>query len=420
MPREILFLCHRLPYPPNKGDKIRSHALFTHLASRGRVHLGCFIDDANDLEYVDTVRQLAKGDCHFELIGPVTKAIRGLTALASGEAVTIASFRSSAMNRYLIRQFRQRRFDDVVVFGSAVAPYLFRPDFEPKRVLFDMVDVDSDKWQQYSGASNGFFKWLYRREAKTLATTERTAAQLFGKTLLVSEFEAETFRRMAPQALERIGALTNGVDLAYFALGQFESPFSLDETPVVMTGQMDYRPNYEGALWFINHVLPLVREKIPNARVHFVGASPPAVLRALASSSVTVTGRVADVRPYLQFAAAVVAPLLIARGVQNKVLEAMAMAKPVVATREAARALGVQSGTHLWVANDPHQFADAVVRAVVNPEACKVAAAGHDYVVRSHSWPNVLSDFDQELDRLQAACHTASGPGSSALSAAVL
>ena len=403
MPRNILFLSHRLPYPPNKGDKIRSHALLKHLVSQGRVHLGCFVDDRTDLAHLDAVRQLARGDCHFEFIGPATKAVRSAGALVTGNSITVASFASARLQRYLRRLFSGNSIDDVVVFGSAMAPYLFKTEFKPHRVLFDMVDVDSDKWRQYAVASAGLFKWLYRREAVTLEATERSAAQLFGKTLLVSEFEAETFRKIAPESASRIGSLTNGVDLSYFATGTFNNPFSETECPIVMTGHMGYWPNYEGALWFAKEVLPLVRESLPNARAYFVGTSPSRALRAAAGRDIVVTGWVADVRPYLQFAGAVVAPLRIARGVQNKVLEAMAMAKPVVATREATRALEVRSGTHLWVANDPRQFADAVLSALKGNERERIARAGRDYVVQNHSWEAVLAGLDTELEAVRRA-----------------
>jgi sugar transferase (PEP-CTERM/EpsH1 system associated) len=403
MPRNILFLSHRLPYPPNKGDKIRSCALLKHLASQGTVHLGCFVDDPDDLAHLDAVRELARGDCHFEFIGPAAKAVRGAAALVTGKAITVASFASPRLERYLKRLFQENRFDDVVVFGSAMAPYLFRTEFEPHRVLFDMVDVDSDKWRQYSAASAGFFKWLYRREAVTLEQTERSAARLFGKTLLVSEFEAETFRKIAPESSNRIGSLTNGVDLAYFAPDAFDNPFSETEFPIVMTGHMDYRPNYEGALWFAREILPLVQKSAPNARAYFVGASPPPALRAAAGPGIVVTGRVPDVRPYLQFAGAVVAPLRIARGVQNKVLEAMAMARPVVATREATRALAVRSGIHLWVANDPQHFADAVLSAFKGNDRQKIAQSGRDYVIQNHSWQAVLANLDTELESVRQA-----------------
>lgn len=401
MAREILFLSHRLPYPPDKGDKIRSYALLKHLASRGTVHLGCFIDDPSDLGHLDAVRELAGGECYFEFIGAVTKYIRSARALLTGRAITESCFASTGLHRFVRRLFQERKLDDLVVFGSAVAPYLFKDEYCPSRVLFDMVDVDSDKWRQYSEASTGLFKWLYRREAVALEGTERSAAKQFGKTILVSEFEANTFRYIAPESKNKIGSLANGVDLTYFSPANFENPFRGEECPLVMTGHMGYRPNYEGALWFIQEILPLVEKSVANVRAYFVGTSPSPSLEAAVGPRVVVTGRVPDTRPYLQHAAAVIAPLRIARGVQNKVLEAMAMGKPVIATWEATRSLAVSSGSHLWTANDPRQFAAAVISTLKDPDANRIAQAGRDYVAENHYWPALLSELDRELDKMR-------------------
>jgi polysaccharide biosynthesis protein PslH len=400
MTRNILFLCHRLPYPPNKGDKIRSYALLRHLATRGKVSLACFIDEREDLKYLDTVRALARGDCHFEYLHPVTKMWRSAWALVSGKAITAACFGSERLQQWINRTLREVPYDDVVIFGSAMAPYLLNADFPATRVMFDMVDVDSDKWTQYAAGSRGLLGWIYRREARTLEQLERDAARAFGKTLLVSPFEAETFRQIAPASATKIGSLTNGVDLETFSPAAFENPFAAGEAAIVMTGRMDYRPNYEGALWFTREILPHILTSLPAARVYFVGACPPRALQDVAGPNVVVTGSVPDVRPYLQFAKAVVAPLRIARGVQNKVLEAMAMAKPVIATCEATRSLDVEPGNQLWVENDPARFAAAVLAALQSPDRDRVAQNGHRYVERHHNWPRLLAEFDLQLDAL--------------------
>jgi glycosyltransferase involved in cell wall biosynthesis len=175
-----------------------------------------------------------------------------------------------------------------------------------------------------------------------------------------------------------------------------------------MTGRMDYRPNYEGALWFAREVFPHIAKRCPNARVHFVGSGPPAALRGVAGPGINVTGAVADVRPYLQFARAVIAPLHIARGIQNKVLEAMAMAKPVVATPDATRSLRIQAGHHLWVENDPVRFANAVLEALQGAGRETMAHNARDYVERNHDWLRLLKDFDAYLEKLQPSRATPS------------
>jgi sugar transferase (PEP-CTERM/EpsH1 system associated) len=401
MTRHSLFLCHRLPYPPNKGDKIRSYALLRHLARRGPVHLACFVDEAEDLQYLDKVRELAGGQCYFERLDRGAKAWRSLMGLVSGKPLTTACFGSARLQAWVDQNLGRLPIDDVVVFGSAMAPYLLKAPIAPDRVLFDMVDIDSDKWRQYAARSRGAVKWLYGREAEKLEALECLAAQAFGHTLLASDFEAETFKAIAPASAEKISGLTNGVDLEQFSAGNFENPFAQGELPIVMTGRMDYRPNYEGALWFAREVFPHIAKDIPEAKVHFVGAGPPAQLREAAGPGVVVTGTVPDVRPYIQFAQAIIAPLHIARGVQNKVLEAMAMAKPVVATHDATRSLGVTAGHHLWVENEPRRFANAVVEALRGPERDNRARNGRNYVEVHHDWTSLMGDFERHLELLR-------------------
>ena len=404
MTQGSLFLCHRLPYPPNKGDKIRSYALLRHLAKRGPVHLACFVDEADDMKHLGTVRALAGGDCYFEPMGKAAKMWRSLMGLASGKPLTTACFGSERLQAWVNRTLNTFSIRDIVVFGSAMAPYVMQACANPGRVLFDMVDIDSDKWRQYARASRGATQWLYGREARLLEALERDAAKAFGFTLLASDYEAETFRRIAPASAAKIAGLTNGVDLANFSSGSRENPFTESELPIVMTGRMDYRPNHEGALWFAREVFPRIAEKLPLAKAYFVGSGPPPALRAAAGPKIIVTGTVADVRPYLQFARAVIAPLHIARGVQNKVLEAMAMAKPVVATRDATRSLAAKPGEHFWVENEPARFAQAVIQALEGPQRDIIAANGRKYVEEHHDWPTLLQDVDRYLGALNPAC----------------
>jgi sugar transferase (PEP-CTERM/EpsH1 system associated) len=279
-----------------------------------------------------------------------------------------------------------------------MAPYLLNA--APSRVLFDMVDIDSDKWRQYAARSRGGLKWLYAREAEKLRALECDAAKAFGCTLLASDFEADTFRCIAPASAFKTLGWTNGVDLEKFSPSGFESPFPAGELAIVMTGRMDYRPNHEGAAWFAREVFPRIAQILPQAHVYFVGGGPPQSLKALAAPGISVTGQVADVRPYLQFAQAVIAPLHIARGVQNKVLEAMAMAKPLVATPDATRSLGVEANTHLWVENEPEKFAHAVVEALQGPDRDRIARNARKYVEDHHGWSQLLKEIDRHLETL--------------------
>lgn len=399
---DILFLCHRFPYPPNKGDKIRSHALLAYLAERHTVHLGCFVDDPADLAHAETVRRLAGGECLFSPLHPLTKWLRSVGALLSRQPITTAYFGSGQMRQWVKRIVETKQIECAVVFSSAMAPYLAEDSaLPPARAILDMVDVDSDKWRQYAMSAPWWQSWLFLREHASLLKLEREAASRFGATLLVSPHEAECFIALAPEAASRVRVLANGVDLARFALGSYANPFVKGEIPIVMTGRMDYRPNADGALWFASRVMPLVARALPQARFYVVGANPTRPLRAAADTRVVITGQVQDVRPYLQHAAAVVAPLKMARGVQNKVLEAMAMTRPVVATPEATRALAVSAGAELWIESEPSRFAAAVVAAATGKERAQIAARGRNYVERNHDWLRNLAILDDLLVELR-------------------
>jgi sugar transferase (PEP-CTERM/EpsH1 system associated) len=399
---DILFLSHRVPYPPNKGDKIRSHALFEHLAKRHRIHLGCFIDDPEDFKHVDTIQKIAKGECLFLPLKPSAKWRKAPGAFLTGQPITTAYFGNPQISRWLSALVKTHRIDRTVVFSSAMAPYVFQePALDPACTLLDMVDIDSDKWRQYALAARGPERWIFAREAETLLRLERKAARAFGATIFVSQYEADTFSAIAPETAPRVSAVTNGVDAARFAPGDFPDPFHAGEDAIVMVGRMDYRPNIDGAAWFAKEVMPSVARALPNARFHVVGAdAPPSFVRAVAGPKVDVTGRVEDVRPYLQHAKAVVAPLRMARGVQNKVLEAMAMQKPVVATWEATRALSAVAEHDLWIENEPARFAQAVVAAARGQNRERIAHNGRVFVERHHNWERNLAGLDDLLEGL--------------------
>lgn len=410
----ILFLCHRIPFPPNKGDKIRSYHMVRHLAKEHTVHLGAFVDDPADMRHAGTLRDLIGGECLLVPLGAAAR-LKMARAFARGTPLSVSYFSSGRLGRWVDRILQKHDIARAVVFSTAMAPYLLaRRDFDPKRVIFDMVDVDSDKWRQYADAAAGLHAWIYRREMRTLFALEREAALSFGGTLLVSRHEAETFARLAPDCTERLCSVVNGVDLKFFAPdGAYPTPFGANEIPIVMTGMMDYWPNAEGAIWFARSVLPLIRAARPQARFYVVGARPSGSVRSLAAADVVITGKVDDVRPYLAHAGAVVAPLKLARGLQNKVIEGMAMARPVVSTSAAARALEVSSGKELWIADEPEAFARAVIGALEAP--AEVAAKARRYVEQNHDWNLNLRALNRLLTARQGRDASRAPIGSAAL-----
>ncbi len=379
--------------------------MLTHLAARHRVHLACFVDDKDDFAHTETLRSIVKGECLFVPLNPQLVYPMGIMALLKQQPITTSYFASNLIERWLTNLFKKRKIDCAVVFSSAMAPFLLdRKDFSPGQVVLDLVDVDSDKWAQYAQSSSGPKGWLYAREAERLLELERRAARQFHSTILVSPFEAQTFARLAPESSGHIHNVPNGVDHTHFSpQHSFPSPFPAGQIPVVMTGAMDYRPNIDGAVWFAQDVLPLVLQTVPNAHFYIVGSNPPRSLSALANKHITITGRVPDIRPYIAHASVAVAPLRIARGVQNKVLEAMAMEKPVVATLAASRALDVTPGSDLLVEDSREAFAAAVVEAARGSARDKLARNGRIFVERHHDWARNLAYLDALLERAAAA-----------------
>jgi polysaccharide biosynthesis protein PslH len=286
--------------------------------------------------------------------------------------------------------------DAVVVFSSSMVPY--SAGFKVP-VLVDFVDVDSAKWAEYARNRPWPLSWLYAREGRTLLAYEVAVAQAATRSFLVTQQEVDLFERLAPAVAGHVQAVGNGVDAEFFAPDPaLASPFAADELPLVFTGAMDYWPNVDAVSWFVAEMLPALRQRWPALRFHIVGRSPTPAVKALAGPHVTVTGTVPDVRPYLQHAAAIVAPLRLARGVQNKVLEAMAMARPVVAARTCAAVLDATPGEHLAAAETPAEYVTEVARLLSDAAAAQqMGAAARACVLQHYAWSARLGGLDPYL-----------------------
>jgi len=389
---DLLYLAHRVPYPPDKGEKIRAYHVLKHLAENFRIHLGCFADDPADEKYAGALKDI----CASVLVVPLNRKLalaRGLMHLMMGGCLSEAYFRDARISRFVADIVQRSKPKAMFLYCSAMAPYAV-PYASSHRVLLDMVDVDSEKYRAYSGNAAWPASMLYAREARALFGLERRAALAFERSFFVSKAEADTFLKDAPEAIGRVGYFHNGVDLAYFSPAQdFASPFAEDALPIVFTGTMDYRPNIEAVAWFAERVFADIRRSHAKAEFWIVGANPaPGVLKLAETAGIRVTGRVADVRPYLSHARCVVAPLHIARGVQNKVLEAMAMAKTVVATEAACEGISAIPGKELLLAQSPQEFAAAVC-SVLNGQA-GVAQAARARVEADYQWAKNLRMLD--------------------------
>src|SRR5574343_1932698 len=392
----ILYLVHRLPYPPNKGDKVRSFHLLKHLAARHRVFLGTFVDDPDDLQHIETVRAYCT-DLHVARLNPRFAKLRSLNALLAGAPLTLRYYRDAGLRDWVDQICRSTAIDAAVVFCSAMAQYVEHLPRLPR--VIDFVDVDSAKWTQYAPDHRWPMSWLYRREGATLLDYERQVAATDDRSFFVTEAEAALFSRQAPECAIRVDAICNGVDADYFSPSPEQAnPYAEGEIPVVFTGAMDYHPNIDAVRWFAANVLPRLKESQPKLRFTIVGRSPTAEVLALAGESITVTGTVPDVRPYLQHATVVVAPLRIARGIQNKILEAMAMAKPVIASTECAAAVEAEFGQELLTATPPAEFLAEIDKLLQDAERCiRVGKAARHRVQSRYSWDAHLSGMDRYI-----------------------
>jgi sugar transferase (PEP-CTERM/EpsH1 system associated) len=396
---DLLFLAHRIPYPPNKGDKIRSWNILKHLAERYRVHLGCFIDDADDWQHTGVLEDLCAGT-YFAPLPRTLSRLRSLKGLLGGEALSVACYRDDAMGYWVRQTVSLSRPCSAFLYSSQTGVYLDELAGRGVRTVVDLVDVDSDKWAQYAATRRAPMRWLYAREARTLGRFEAAVAEQADACLLVSEPEAALFRERVPQAARKVFALTGSVDTDRFSPHRdYPDPFPPGGPAIVFTGAMDYWPNVDAVSWFARDILPAVRRTVPDARFFIVGFKPtPDVLALAGLPGVTVTGPIADTRDYMAHAACVVAPLRVARGIQNKVLEAMAMTRPVVVSRQAAQGLRGMEPGELTVAGTADELAAAVVTVLTGQPGGPDGQAARRRVLANYGWEANLKVLDRVLE----------------------
>lgn len=396
---EILFLAHRIPFPPDRGDKIRSHHLLKALARRAPVHVGCFGENDGAMAHEGALAHVAASHCLVRrstgLIGP------GLRGLALGTPVSLTAFDSPALRHWVAATLRERAIETIFVFSGQMGQYI--PHEFAGRVVIDLCDVDSAKFEAYGRKGKGPRAWIDAREGRLLADEEARLAARADRTLLISEEEAALFRSRG-NADARIAVLGNGIDADLFD-PQRTAPdpaIAAEAGPhLVFTGQMDYAPNVAAAQRVIARILPAVRRVHPAAQFHVVGRAPARGLLAHdGRAGVRVWGEVPDVRPFLAAADLVLAPLTIARGVQNKVLEAMAMARPVLLTRAAATGIAARDGEHFAIADTDDALIACALDLLANPaDAAAMGEAARCFVVERQSWDAMLAPLGELVGR---------------------
>lgn len=385
----ILFLAHRIPYPPNKGDKIRSFNILKFLAARHEVHLACLIDDAADRNALSGLQSVVKSVVYDE-VHPQLDKLLALTGMVHDRPITVSYFYSRRLQEQIDALCEREGIDACVCSSSPTAEYLFRTTSRRLRAahrVMDFIDVDSLKWRQYADQAPLWTAWIYRYEARTLAEYEQRIAAEYDDLLVVSEQEKSYFPGRPPANLR---AIPNGVDLKFFA----PRPRAATTSPtIVFTGVMDYWPNVEGVKWFVERIFPQVRAEVPDVAFYIVGSRPTAEVRCLeAVAGVVVTGFVDDVRDYLDKSAVCVVPLRIARGIQNKLLEAMACGKAVVTTPQAFEGLNAQAGQDVLVAENETEFARVTIELLRDSERAASAGRRARLCMEQHySWEQNLS-----------------------------
>ena len=392
MTRQILYVTHRVPFPPDRGDRIRTWNVLKFLAGRASVDLACLADEpASD----DTLKELRKVTNQLAVVPHSGRGryVRGAFSMLRGRTMTEGLFESPALTSVLRAWSSRTTYDAVLASSSGVARYLFPPcvNADTKRWV-DLIDVDSQKWLDYARAASFPMSFAYRTEGRRLRSVECRLAATCDRLLVVSEAERDLFRAFCPT--DRIAAVSNGVDYAYFA----PQPGTASEAhSCAFVGVMNYKPNADAVIWFAQNVWPQIRHRYPDARFYVVGKSPSPDVRALqAVGGIEVTGSVADVRPWLMRATCAVVPLQIARGIQNKVLEAMASGRPVICSPEPLKALAAEPGVHLLRADTAAEWITALSAVFDNRQMQHdLGAAAAQWVQQHYSWSSALAMLNE-------------------------
>ena len=393
MKPELLFLAHRIPWPPDRGDKIRSWHVLRHLGRHATVHLACFADDAADAAHLPALREAMNGSLGEAFVAPINPNRLLWVTKAYAQRLTIneAAMSSAGLEAFVGRILAGRSIAAVYAFSVQMARFV--PAGLGQPFVMDFVDFDSAKYADYARSGGLTSRLVYEREARKMFALEKATAARADVSLFVSEAEAALFREAAKLPRADVRALSNGIDLDHYDPGAPVAPVAAPAGPlIVFTGQMDYRPNVEAVRAFAQEAMPLLRTAC-DAHFAIVGRKPDPSVRALdGRDGVIVTGEVPDVRPWLAAAAAVVAPLRIARGIQNKVLEAMAMARPVVASPGAFEGIDAVPGRDLLVADGADAQVDALLGLFGDPARGEaIGRAARARMVERYGWEAQLA-----------------------------
>ena len=404
MRQPLLYLCHRIPFPPNKGDKITTFHVLKFLSQHYDIYLGTFIDDIEDLQYQDYVRSFCK-EAFFVLLNPKVAKLKGITALITGKPVTLPFYHNHKMQAWVRNVVTNNNIEKMFIYSACMAQYVLCSKMQHIHKIMQFADIDSDKWRQFADTQNPVMRLVYLREFEKLFNYEKKVTDKFTLSCFISNAEVALYKSRVSKSLHpKIKTLSNGIDSHFFspsANAILAEDYQLEnENYIVFTGAMDYQPNIDTVIWFVHHVWIKVHKRVPNSRFYIVGSAPTKkVLDLMQYYGVVVTGRVEDVRPYLQHAKAAVAPMQMARGIQNKILEAMAMELPVMTTLLGAEGIE-QRNEDFFITDSADRMREWVCEKLKSPPHS--ATESRRWLKENYSWDAKLSPLLEYLGEKRA------------------
>lgn len=396
----ILYLCHRIPFPPTKGDKIRSYNQIKYLSKNHKIYLGTLIDHQSNVKFMEILSNYCEDVFACKSYGK----IKLFHSLINNKPFSISFFYASELQKYVDEVFSKHSIDAVICYCSSMAEYIFNtPRYKADKLkgvklIIDYVDLDSDKWNQYSLYARFPFTMIYKLEQLRLFNYEKRINTEFDHSLFVADREVEIFRKLYNR-LKNTVVIPNGVDTDYFFPEKNGLQLSYDKPKgpiLVFTGVMNYFANVDGVIWFVEKIFPLIKKEYPDLKFYIVGNKPTVRVKNLQKTkNVIVTGYVDDIRQYYWMADICVIPLRIARGLQNKVLEAMACGKPVVTTKNASNGIMCENNKNIVIADDENAFAKAVIQLLSNSESRKaLGTMANENIRENYLWDVQLSKLD--------------------------
>lgn len=388
----ILYLCHRFPFPPKRGGKIRPFNMIHHLTGAGHRVSVCSL--ARSPEEAVEGRGIAPHCARFEMghVDNWIQVLRMIVRLPQTTPSSMGFFYSPELAKHVNGLLSAEKWDLIFVHCSSVAQYVEHVTDVPK--ILDFGDMDSQKWFEYANYKPFPLSLGYRFEGAKMFAAEKRLARKFDLCTATTRAEWETLNTYGTGA--DTDWFPNGVDADFFC----PVDDSYDPDTISFIGRMDYYPNQECMARFCQQTWPVLKRARPSLKLLIVGADPTPAMRKLGElPGVTVTGSVPDVRPYIRGSALMVAPLNIARGTQNKILEAMAMGVPVVTSTIAAGGVDAEAEKHFLIADTPQACADAILRIVVSPdERNRLAFAGRQRMLSHHAWTRSMERLDNIID----------------------